>query len=403
MLPEARRSFDAARRAALVGVLLASLVLPGCYLMQVSAGQLELISAREPIAEVIARPDTPAAVRERLDYVSRARRFAVDALALPDNGSYTGYVTLDRQFVAWNVFAAPEFSVEPKSWCFPIAGCVAYRGYFQEAKARDYSGGLQREGYDVHVAPVAAYSTLGHFDDPVLSTMLAYGDVELAALIFHELAHQVVYVGGDSAFNEAFATTVELEGVRRWLASQGRPEELATFRQARARAESVVSLMAATRRHLAKLYASEMPADRMREAKAQEFTRLRAGYAALRAGWPEGVNLDWMLGAELNNARLVAVSTYEECVPGFTRLLADAGGDLPKFYGAVKAISRRPAAERAALLCQPSSAPGATPEQGVAAAAAFQPEVAGDDGTHRVGLDPQADEAADRADAVHAE
>jgi len=373
MLPEARQTFGAVRWAALAGVVLASLLLPGCYLMQVSAGQLALINAREPIAEVLARPDTSEALRERLEYVSRARRFAVDALGLPDNGSFTGYVALDRKFVAWNVFAAPEFSVEPRSWCFPIAGCVAYRGYFKEADARDYAARLARDGDDVYVAPVAAYSTLGHFDDPVLSTMLAYGDVELAGLIFHELAHQVVYVAGDSAFNEAFATTVELEGVRRWLATLGRPEELATFQRSRARVESVVSLMVATRQRLEQLFASGMPADRMREAKAREFERLRADYEALRARWPAGVNLDPMLGAELNNARLVAVSTYEQCVPGFTRLLAEAGGDLPRFYRAVKAVSRKPAEERGALLCDSPSTPGPAPEQGVAAAAAFQP------------------------------
>jgi predicted aminopeptidase len=403
MLPEARHPFRAARRVILAGLLLASLAIPGCYLIRLSAGQLELINAREPIAEVMARPDTPHALRDRLAYVSRARRFASDALALPDNGSFTGYVALDRQFVAWNVFAAPEFSVEPRSWCFPIAGCVAYRGYFEEAGARDYAAQLKRQGYDVYVAPVAAYSTLGHFDDPVLSTMLAYGDVDLAALVFHELAHQVVYVGGDSAFNEAFATTVELEGVRRWLESLGRPGELASFQQSRARVEAVVALMAATRERLAALYASGIPADLMRQAKAREFERLREDYAALRAGWDGGANRDRMLGAELNNARLVAVSTYERCVPGFTRLLADEHGDLPGFYRAVKALSRQPAEARTALLCQSSSAPGAAPEQGVAAAAAFKPQVAGDDGPHRVGLDAEPGEAADRADAVHAQ
>jgi predicted aminopeptidase len=403
MLPEARRSFDATRRVALAGLALAGLVTPGCYLMHVSVGQLELNGAQEPIAEVIARPETPAAVRERLEYVSRARRFATEALALPDNGSFTGYVALHRPYVAWNVFAAPEFAVEPRSWCFPVAGCVSYRGYFDEGTARDYAGRLQRDGYDVYVAPVAAYSTLGHFDDPVLSTMLGYGDVELAALIFHELAHQVVYVGGDSAFNEAFATTVELEGVRRWLESLGRPAELAAFRQARARVNSVVALMSATRLRLEQVYASGMPPDRMRAAKAQEFDRLRADYAALRSGWPDGAGPDRMLAAELNNARLAAVSTYEECVPGFTRLLAASAGDLPGFYQAVKRISREPAQARTALACQPRSAPGAPAKQGVAAAAALEAEVTGDDRLHRMGLDAEPREAVDGADAVHAE
>ena len=213
MLPEAGRYSDGARRAALAvvaGLVLAVLVTPGCYLVHVSAGQLALNAAREPIGEVVARPGTPQSLRERLDYVSRARRFASAALALPDNGSFTGYVELDRPYVAWNVFAAPEFGTEPRTWCFPIAGCVSYRRYFDEGKARDYAQGLRRDGFDVYVAPVAAYSTLGHFDDPVLSTMLGYGDVELAALIFHELAHQRLYVKGDTRFNESSATFVEL-------------------------------------------------------------------------------------------------------------------------------------------------------------------------------------------------
>ena len=406
MLPEAGRYSDGARRAALAvlaGLVLAVLVTPGCYLVHVSAGQLALNAAREPIGEVVARPGTPESLRERLDYVSRARRFASAALALPDNGSFTGYVELDRPYVAWNVFAAPEFGTEPRTWCFPIAGCVSYRGYFEEGKARDYAQGLRRDGFDVYVAPVAAYSTLGHFDDPVLSTMLGYGDVELAALIFHELAHQVVYVQDDSAFNEAFATTVELEGVRRWLESLGREGELAAFRQTRQRVLAVATLMAATRQRLAGVYASGLPPEGMRQAKAQEFERLRADYAALRSGWQDGANLDRMMEAELNNARLVAVSTYEECVPGFTRLLLGVDGDLPAFYRAVRRLSEEPVEARTQRLCEPASAPGAAAEQGVATAAALQPEVAGDDRLHRLGLDSQPREAADRADAVHAE
>jgi predicted aminopeptidase len=403
MLPEAGRYSDGARPVALAALALACLALPGCYLMHVTAGQLELNWARRPIAEVIADPATPEAVRERLDYVGRARRFASDALALPDNGTFTGYVELDRPYVVWNVFAAPEFSVEPRTWCFPIAGCVAYRGYFDEAQARDYASRLRGEGYDVYLAPVAAYSTLGHFDDPILSTMLRYDEIDLAALIFHELAHQEAYVPGDSAFNESFATTVELEGVRRWLESLHRADELAAFQQARGRLVAVTDLMAEARQRLAGVYSSGLSADEMRKAKKREFDRLKRDYQVLRAGWEHSANLDQMMAAELNNARLAAVSTYHECVPGFTRLLAEVEFDLPAFYRAVRQAGRETEEARAARVCQGASAAGAAAKQGVPAASALESEVVRDDRLHRLGLDSQPREAADRADAVHAE
>lgn len=280
---------------------------------------------------------------------------------------------------------------------------MAYRGYFDEARARDYASRLRGEGYDVYLAPVAAYSTLGHFEDPILSTMLRYDEIDLAALIFHELAHQEAYVPGDSAFNESFATTVELEGVRRWLESLHRADELADFQQARDRLVAVTDLMAEARQRLAEVYSSGLSADEMRKAKLREFDRLKADYQALRAGWEDSANLDQMMAAELNNARLAAVSTYHECVPGFTRLLAEVEFDLPAFYRAVQQAGRETDEARAARVCQGASAAGAAAEQGVAAASALESEVVRDDRLHRLGLDSQPREAADRADAVHAE
>lgn len=277
--------------------------------MHVAAGQLALNGRREPIAEVLGRPDVPPEVRERLEYIGEVRRFAIEEAGLPDNDSYTSYVELDRPYVVWNVFAAPEFSVEPKEWCFPVVGCVAYRGYFDERRARDYAGRLRGLGYDVYVAPVAAYSTLGRFQDPVLSSMLRYDEVAVAALIFHELAHQVVYDAGDSAFSEAFATVVEYEVTRRWLESRGRADEQAAFRQTRERLLAVADLMAGTRERLRKLYASRLPPRSMREAKQAEFEQLLGEYARLRSGWQDGADLDEFMSIELNNARLVAIST----------------------------------------------------------------------------------------------
>ena len=378
----------------------ACLVLSGCYLMHVSAGHMKLMEARQPIVDVMDRPDTPAEVRSRLEYIIAARRFASSALALPDNGSFTSYVELGRPYVAWNVFAAPEFSVEPKTWCFVVAGCVNYRGYFNEHMALEYARRLRRQGYDVYVAPVAAYSTLGHFDDPVLSTMLVYSDVELAGLIFHELAHQVAYVPGDSAFNEAFATAVEMEGVKRWLDSLGRTDELAAYRAARQRLFAVTELVTATRQRLAGIYASRLGVPEMHEAKAREFARLAAEYRDLRATWPEGANLDRLMAAELNNARLAATATYHQCLPGFVKLLEGLDGYLQGFYRAVRRLGREDAATRDAAVCGAPSAAGATAELVVAAAATFATEVSGDDGLHRVRFDAEAQEAVAGADAV---
>ena len=217
------------RIARLLTIAGAVLPLSGCYLLQAAGGQMEISAKREPIAEVIADAATPPQLRARLEYVANARDFASRELGLPDNESYRSYADLDRPYVVWNVFAAPEFSVEPRRWCFPIAGCVVYRGYFSEEAAQHYASRLRRRGDDAAVGGVAAYSTLGHFKDPVLSTMLGWSDAQLAATLFHELAHQVVYVPGDSEFNESFATVVEEAGLERWLTERRRSQELVAW------------------------------------------------------------------------------------------------------------------------------------------------------------------------------
>src|SRR6185295_11481548 len=188
------------RIARLLTIAAALLPLTGCYLMQAAGGQMEIASKREPIAEVLADSTTPPKLRTRLEYVAAARDFASVELGLPDNASYRSYADVGRPYVVWNVFATAEFSVEPKRWCFPIAGCVVYRGYFSEAGAENYARRLRFRGNDVEVGGVAAYSTLGHFRDPLLNTMMSWSDAQIAATLFHELAHQLVYVPGDSAF-----------------------------------------------------------------------------------------------------------------------------------------------------------------------------------------------------------
>jgi len=313
----------------LLAAAAACIALQGCYYAHVTAGQLEMNSKREPIPEVIARPDTPARLRQQLELAAKARDFALAELHLPDNGSYRTYADLGRRYATWNLFAAPEFSVGPKRWCFPVAGCVAYRGYFDEARAAREAGKLRARGYDVYVGPSIAYSTLGHFRDPVLNTMLRYGDVELAAFIFHELAHQAVYAQGDSDFNEAFANVVENEGLRLWLAREGRSEELGQFVALRDRQREYAELLVESRRTLAALYEQPLAPEAKRAQKTAEFARLREALVA--GGHPAT--------GDFNNARLVAVATYERCVPALRAELARLGGDLPAFYAEMRRLT----------------------------------------------------------------
>jgi predicted aminopeptidase len=307
----------------------ACVALSGCYYVHLAEGQLQMNRSREPIEEVLARPDTDPVLRRRLELAARARDFAMAGLGLPDNGSYRTYADLGRGYVTWNLFAAPEFSIEPKHWCFPIAGCVAYRGYFEEERATRAAGKLRARGYDVYVGPSIAYSTLGHLRDPVTNTMLRYGDTELAAFIFHELAHQAAYAPGDSDFNEAFANVVEGEGIRRWLELEDRSAELGRFLDSRGRQREAASLLIDARRRLAGLYAAGLEPGAMRERKALEFARLREALVA--GGHPAS--------GEFNNARLVAVATYERCVPMLRAELDRLGNDLPAFYAAMRALA----------------------------------------------------------------
>ena len=252
----------------LLAAAAAAMVLGGCYYTHIAAGQLEMNSRREPIAEVIANPATEATLRRRLEFAVRARDFAMADLGLPDNGSYRTFADLGRRYATWNLFAAPELSIEPKRWCFPIAGCVSYRGYFDEAHAARAAAKLRKRGYDTWVGPSIAYSTLGHLRDPVLNTMLGYGDAELAAFIFHELAHQAAYAPGDSDFNEAFAMVVEAEGLRRWYAREGPPGAIEKFNAARKRQHDVAALMVDARNRLAGIYARTPDAAAARAQKS---------------------------------------------------------------------------------------------------------------------------------------
>ncbi len=343
-------SIAATIRAALIVALIAASS-GGCYLLQSVQGQLALMSKREPISHVIGQTSTPPALRTQLEAVADIREFASRELGLPDNGSYRSYADVGRRYVVWNVVAAPEFSVDAKEWCYPIVGCVAYRGYFAEARARRFAARLRRQGLDVTVGGVAAYSTLGHFNDPVLNTMMGWNDVELAAIIFHELTHQLLYVPNDSSFNEALATAVEEEGVRRWLHARGRDANLASHLLQQEHYAKVVDLLSATRAELRAVYASGLAPEPMREKKRAALTAMRSSFALLKAGWGGHAPFESWFDGDLNNAHLASIATYFACVPGFERELGAVDGNLTAFYARVRELAKLDQEARDAIVC----------------------------------------------------
>jgi len=321
------------------------------YYWQAMRGQMELVRKSRPIADVIADSATQPKLRETLRQVSVMRDFASRELALPDNGTYRRYADLGRAFVVWNVFAAEEFSTHAKEWCFPIAGCVGYRGYFSEAAARAFAQEQEKAGLDVYVGGVPAYSTLGWLDDPVLSTFIHYPSTELARLIFHELSHQVVYVKGDTTFNESFAVAVETEGVQRWVRAQGDAQMQAAFDQAQSRRHDFVDLVERTRANLDALYGEDgLEKAELRRRKAAVFADMRAEYALLKQAWGGFSGYDWWFAQSLNNAQLASVALYTQLVPAFQALLQAHDGDMRRFYAEVERIGKLPAEERNRLL-----------------------------------------------------
>ncbi len=323
--------------------LLAPLLLSGCetlaYYAQAVGGQLALMANAKPAAALIADPATPPPLRERLEVARALRDYAVSELKLPDNASYRSYAELKRPYAVWNVVAAPEFSLEPLQSCFPVAGCVAYRGFFAQQDAERHAAGLRAQGNDVYVSGVPAYSTLGRFDDPLLSTFIRYPDADLARLIFHELAHQVLYVKDDSTFNESFAVAVEREGVRRWLAATGRNAGLKVFFEGQETSRKFLEELAQARMRLKALYGMPLPSEVMRERK-------RAEFAALQKALESNSRFRIL---EPNNALLASYATYTQLVPAFERLLREEGGDLKRFYSRVKTISASAPSNRGPL------------------------------------------------------
>ncbi|PRA26926.1 aminopeptidase [Pseudomonas poae] len=329
-------------------------LLSGCssvsYYSQLASGQWQLLRAREPVAEVIADASRPQLLRDHLVQSQKARTFASEHLHLPDNQSYRLYADIGRPYVVWNVFATTEFSLSPETHCFPIAGCVAYRGYYNQGAARGEAALLKQQGMDVSIGGVEAYSTLGWFNDPIMNSMMNWGDERLATLIFHELAHQRFYVKDDTEFNESYANFVEQEGTRQWRAARGlAPLSLSAVKQR----DEFTQLVLDTRQRLEKLYAQPLAADVMRRAKAAEFERLRSDYQVLRdSRWGGDKRYDMWINQPMNNARLLPFGLYDQWVPAFAALFVQEGGDWVKFYRAVEKMGGLPVAERRAALRQ---------------------------------------------------
>ena len=329
--------------------LLSACASPLDYYWQSVWGEWQLLSRARPIPEVIADTNDEV-LKVRLERIAEIRKFASRELDLPANGSYMRYTDLGRPFVSWTVFATPELSLSPRDWCFPVAGCVSYRGYFRHADAISEEKRLEAQGDDVYVGSVPAYSTLGYFDDPVLSSFVRWPETEVARLIFHELAHQLLYVPGDTVFNESYAVTVEGAGLQRWLAHEHSPELVAQFeRTERMRAE-FNALVRQTRSRLAEIYASSAPASEKRRLKEEAFAAMRVAYDAAKANDPGLIGYEGWFSHHPNNANLAAIALYTDRVPAFRAMLREEGNDLVRFYAHVKQLAGLPKAERDRIL-----------------------------------------------------
>lgn len=350
------------RRSCVVALWSACVLsLSGCsnlgYYSQAVGGHLEVMQASRAITEVIEDPKCDPVLKKRLEEVRHIRDFASRELGLPDNDSYRSYADLQRPFVTWNVFAAPEFSLKPETWCMLVVGCVSYRGFYSQADAELLAKELQQQGLDTYVGGVPAYSTLGYFSDPVLNTFLKSGTVEVARLIFHELAHQLIYVEGDTAFNESFATVVENEGLRRWMASKANPELGRDIDARRQHKTSLVELINSHRGRLNEIYASDLPNESKRIAKAEVMNDIRRTYLRTQEDSGKAPVYKQWLEQDLNNAKIASLALYTQLYPAFEALLREEGNDLPRFYQRVKVLANAPYQERNAFLKQrqPSS------------------------------------------------
>ena len=329
-------------------------ILWGCqtihYYSQAIEGQCRILLKRQPISEIFADSESTQILRERLIFMLKVRDFAENELQLPVNNHYLTYVDLKRPFVLWNVFAAPEFSLTPKTWCYPVAGCAAYRGYFAETDAQQYADRLSKQGYDVYVGGVTAYSTLGWFDDPVLSTFIRFSEARTAALIFHELAHQILYVKDDTAFNESFATLVEQEGLRRWQHASGSERIYTEYLRQHRRREQFVQLIMHYRQRLELLYQTDLTPSEKRVRKTTIFSELRNEFNHLKTNQIELSAYDAWMSQSLNNAKIGSVVAYHDFLPAFQKMLTQNMGEMNQFFEACRQLTQKNKDERHQVL-----------------------------------------------------
>ena len=300
---------------------------------------MDVIFKKKRLAHLINDPDTDENLRNKLINAREILEFAHQTLYLPDNGSYQHYTNLNRRYVVWNVVAAPEFSLTPKQWCYPIVGCMNYRGYFKEDNAIAYANTLSKDGLETYIGGVTAYSTLGWFKDPLINTMLDREDWEIARLIFHELAHQLVYIKNDTEFNEAFADSVSIIGLQHWLASQD-PSKQSRVMELIEHESEFTQLILETRNTLQIIYESGNTADEIRNQKKQYFKLIKTTLARFQSGWSNDDRYQSWINNDINNARLSLISTYRELVPDFIALYQGSGTDIQNFYNQVKILSK---------------------------------------------------------------
>jgi len=320
----------------LVIIIFTCFGLAGCesssFYYQLAKGHLKIMNAREPIKELIKDTNHTKKERTQFQQILKMRAFAAAELHLPVDDHYSEYVDLKRDHVVWNVFAAPQLSLTAETWCFPIAGCVSYRGYFAKSDAEQFAHHLSTENLDTYVDGVAAYSTLGWFDDPVLNTFLFRGEASLAALLFHELSHKLLYVKDDSAFNESFATTVETEGLMRWLNMNTKDDLLEAHLTNKKRHQQFIALVLEHRDQRQALFDSSLPDDKKLIKKQESIKSLREEYQQLKISWGGHSGYDKWFDGPLNNAQLSTIATYNSLVAGFQKVLARNNNDLAKFY-----------------------------------------------------------------------
>jgi predicted aminopeptidase len=331
-------------------------IMCGCssYYLQSVKGQLAVFSAQQPIVETLRNQAQTLSEQEikKLKKILKIRNFASKNLKLPENNSYTEYANLHRPYVVWNVMASPEFSLESTEWCYPVVGCAVYRGYFQQQDAEEFAAEIRQQGFDVTVVGVPAYSTLGWFDDPVLHATLQWPMTQIAGLIFHELAHAQTYISGDSAFNESFATTIEIEGVKRWLTSTNNTQDWQAFELRKTRQQDFVEFVMHYRGKLEELYKKQATKTEKRIQKQGIFAKMQRSYKKLKSDWSGFQGYDKWMSQPLNNARMNTVATYHQHVSAFTQLLAKHNGDLTKFYRAVEDLADTDEKQRAEKLLQ---------------------------------------------------